>query len=59
MFDWDEANLAHIARHGITREEAEQAVRIAPLDVMRQYYEEEERSPGGFWETQDAEANCL
>jgi hypothetical protein len=25
-FDWDEANLAHIALHNITREEAEQAL---------------------------------
>lgn len=43
MFDWDEANLAHIAKHGVTREEAEQAVDIAPLDLMRQYHEGEER----------------
>ena len=56
MFDWDEANLAHIARHGVMREEAEQAVLIAPIDVISQYYEDEERflqigvtSSGVFW----------
>jgi hypothetical protein len=43
MFDWDEANLAHIARHGVTREEAEQTVLIAPLDLTHEYYEDEER----------------
>jgi hypothetical protein len=37
MFDWDEANLAHIARHGVTREEVEDAISIAPIDLMRQY----------------------
>ncbi len=42
-FDWDEANVAHIAKHGVTPEEAEQAVEIAPMDIMRQYHEGEER----------------
>jgi uncharacterized DUF497 family protein len=26
MFDWDESNLDHLAEHGITGEEAEQAL---------------------------------
>jgi uncharacterized DUF497 family protein len=43
MFDWDEANLAHIARHDVTQEEAEQAIGIAAVDLMRQYYEGEDR----------------
>ena len=43
MFDWDEANLAHIAGHGVTREEVEDAMSIAPIDLMRQYYEDEDR----------------
>src|ERR1035437_8128899 len=29
-FDWDAANVAHIARHGITPEECEEAYRKAP-----------------------------
>lgn len=30
-FDWDEANVGHIARHGITPEEAEEVVRAAAV----------------------------
>jgi uncharacterized DUF497 family protein len=29
MFDWDEANTTHVARHGVSPEEAEQALEIA------------------------------
>jgi uncharacterized DUF497 family protein len=36
VFDWDEANLAHIAQHNVTREEAEQAVIGDPLDMELQ-----------------------
>jgi uncharacterized protein len=43
MFDWDEANVAHIAKHGVTLEEAEEAIMIAPIDLESQYYEGEER----------------
>ena len=32
-FDWDDANLKHIARHGIAPEEAEDAVLIEPLEA--------------------------
>lgn len=42
-FDWDESNLAHIARHGISREEAEEAVTIDPLDVDVQEHGNEPR----------------
>lgn len=33
MFDWDSANTNHIARHGVTPEEAEQVVLNEPLDI--------------------------
>lgn len=32
LFDWDGANIAHIAEHGITPEEAEQVVLGDPLE---------------------------
>jgi hypothetical protein len=32
-FDWDEANMRHIARHGVTPEEAEEAVTNDPLEL--------------------------
>jgi hypothetical protein len=35
-FDWDEGNLAHIARHGITREEAEESLLGDLLDFELQ-----------------------
>ncbi len=38
-FDWDEANLAHIARHDVTQEEAEQVVLGEPLDMEMQFAE--------------------
>jgi uncharacterized DUF497 family protein len=33
-FDWDEANIGHIARHGVTPEEVEQAFANDPLAVL-------------------------
>lgn len=33
LFDWDSANLNHIARHKVTREEVEQVIGNDPLDV--------------------------
>jgi uncharacterized DUF497 family protein len=36
IFDWDEANLAHIARHDVKPEEAEQAILGDPLDIELQ-----------------------
>ncbi len=35
-FDWDEANLRHIAEHGVTQEEAEQVILGVPLDMELQ-----------------------
>ena len=43
MFDWDEANIEHIGRHGITREEAEQVLRNSPIDGGAQNVNGEER----------------
>jgi len=33
-FDWDDANIGHIARHGVTPEEVEQAFANDPLAVV-------------------------
>jgi hypothetical protein len=33
-FDWDDANLGHIARHGVAPEEVEQALANHPLAVL-------------------------
>jgi uncharacterized protein len=33
-FDWDDANMGHIARHGVTPEEGEQALANHPLVVL-------------------------
>jgi uncharacterized DUF497 family protein len=42
-FDWDAGNLANIARHGISTEEAEDAILIEPLEAGVQQHEREER----------------
>jgi uncharacterized DUF497 family protein len=42
-FDWDAGNLQHIARHGIKRREAEEAVLIEPLEADVEPHENEER----------------
>jgi uncharacterized protein len=39
VFEWDEANLGHIARHDVTPEEAEQVVLRDPLDIEMQIEE--------------------
>jgi uncharacterized DUF497 family protein len=33
LFDWDEANIAHVAEHGVTPSEAEEVVANHPLDL--------------------------
>ena len=52
-FDWDEANEEHIARHGVTPEEAEEAF----FDVSRTradvYSTETERRRGLLGRTED------
>lgn len=42
-FNWDGANLRHIARHGVMREEAEQALTNEPVDLDFDYLGEEPR----------------
>jgi uncharacterized DUF497 family protein len=37
FFDWDEANIRHIARHNVTPEEAEQVILGYPLDLEVQF----------------------
>jgi hypothetical protein len=41
-FEWDAANLGHIAQHEVTREEAEQVVLGDPLDIDMQVDETSE-----------------
>ena len=43
MFDWDESNISHIARHGVTPEEAEQALSNNPSEAILQVHDNEER----------------
>ncbi len=33
FFDWDDANIAHLAEHGVSPEEAEEVVVRNPLDL--------------------------
>lgn len=42
-FDWDTANLSHIAEHGVAPEEAEQVLQNDPIDLDYQVVEGEER----------------
>ena len=42
-FDWDDANLGHVARHGVTPAEVEQAVANHPLVLAVQERGAEER----------------
>jgi hypothetical protein len=36
MFLWDKENISHIARHNVSRDEAEQVIQNNPLDLERQ-----------------------
>lgn len=42
-FDWDAANVAHIARHGITPEECEEAYCNGPMTIRTQERKRERR----------------
>jgi uncharacterized protein len=42
-FDWDEANITHTARHGVSREEAEQVMMRSPVELDYQIIDGEER----------------
>ena len=46
VFDWDEANLAHVARHNIAREEVEQVFVNDPMDLGADVVHGEERYTG-------------
>lgn len=43
MFDWDEANLAHIARHDVAQHEAEEVYNSNPLYLDYSFEAGEER----------------
>jgi uncharacterized DUF497 family protein len=43
-FDWDEANIGHVARHRLLPEEAEQVILNSPLDLGMESPEGEERN---------------
>ena len=43
LFDWDAANVSHIAEHAITTVEAEEVILNAPLDMGQQQRKGEDR----------------
>jgi uncharacterized DUF497 family protein/predicted DNA binding CopG/RHH family protein len=43
-FDWDQANIRHIAEHDVSPDEAEQVIRNEPFEIDFQRYEEEDRT---------------
>jgi uncharacterized DUF497 family protein len=45
-YDWDAANVSHIARHSVTPEEVEQCFSNDPMDVGGDVVEGEERYTG-------------
>ena len=42
-FDWDEANIGHMAHHSVLPEEAEQVILNDPVDLGMEIVEREER----------------
>lgn len=44
LFDWDSANIGHIAEHDVTPEEAEAVILGHPLDIGLEVVDGEERS---------------
>ena len=46
VFDWDEANVAHVARHNVTPEEVEQVFANDPMDLGANVVDGEERFTG-------------
>lgn len=43
MFDWNDSNIHHVAKHGITPSEAEQVILNDPIDIEIQRRGEESR----------------
>ena len=44
QFDWNDANIQHIARHDVTPEEAEQVIQNDPVDVGATLRNKEDRT---------------
>ncbi len=44
MFEWDDSNINHIARHGVTPAEAEQVILNEAMEVGYQQHREEHRT---------------
>ena len=42
-FDWDEANIGHLALHDVEPHEAEQVMFAEPVDLGYQFIDDEER----------------
>ena len=43
IFDWDAANSGHVARHGVTPDECEEAYRNGPMVIEHQRRRHERR----------------
>ena len=43
VFDWDDGNVGHLARHKITPQEAEQVMLHSPVEIDYQFIDGEER----------------
>lgn len=43
LFDWNDSNINHIAKHGVTPSEAEQVILNDPIDIEIQRRGEESR----------------
>ena len=44
LFDWDDANILHVAEHNVAPEEAEEVILGEPLDIGIEVVDGEERS---------------
>jgi len=45
LFDWDDANILHVAEHDVAPEDAEEVILGDPLDIGLELIDGEERSP--------------
>jgi uncharacterized protein len=43
QFDWDPANISHLAKHKVSPKEAEQVIENSPLDLPARTVDSEER----------------